>query len=868
MKRHPDGFGFFIPEDREHPDVYVPRNSMMGAMTLDKVMIQVFPEQGGQRFRGDIVKILSRAIKTVVGVYRILNDKQGLVKDEGGSWGQDIRIDIEHSMKATNGQLVAVEITTYPDGNEKLTGKIVSIIGHSEDPLTDIKRILFQHHIPHEFTGSTEAESKQFSEHVPEKDLHNRKDLRALPFITIDGATAKDFDDAIYVQSHHLGFNLKVAIADVSHYVRPGMAIDQDAYERGTSVYFPNFVVPMLPEVLSNGLCSLNPHLPRLALVADIQMDFTGEMTSTEFYEAVIESKARVTYGQAQEVIDGNSVEKLKHVENEIRVAADLAKILMAKRFKDGALDLEIPEVQIVIDAAGIPVDFIRSERLFAHKLIEEMMLSANVAVAKFLTSREIPAIYRIHEPPHLDAIDTLNTYLNKFGSKVKISEGKLQKRLTRALQEFAGKPEAQILNILTLRSMSQAKYSSNNVGHFGLGFEDYTHFTSPIRRYPDLIVHRLLKSQIMKSSEYRLMGQDELDEAATMLSACEQRSVKAERQFQSIKKARFMQQHMGQIFEGMISSVTKFGVFVLLREYEVDGLVRLESLSKEKLIFDEENLILRGQRSGIIFQIGDQVMIQVAAADPDAGQVDFVLVHENAPQQDLKYDSKREKSYARSAGGRKPFRKEKNNDRSREKSHDKPLSKRKGSDTTANKEFSRSKKMQVADRIEKERPNKNVEPEDVVFSFLSNKQEESKSKGQKFDPEKHLREMMQKWKERNGDNWKINDRRKARPDRRGEDRRKSLANSNENEESSNTSSTSDKRFSRNKSAEKKNSKSSGRSFSSRGPSANSDDSRNESRNKTRDNNREKDDKKEGGKKSSFFGKFSGKKNKNKGRRS
>ncbi|WP_413559678.1 ribonuclease R [Bdellovibrio sp. HCB209] len=625
VKRHPDGFGFFIPDDKEHPDVYIPRNSMEGVMTNDKVTVEVYPEKNSDRFRGEIIRVVQRGTKTFVGRFYRLNDKLGILRDEGKGWGQDLKIKIEDSMNAKDKELVAAEVISYPEDGKSFTGKVTSVIGNALDPLTDIKRVILSSGIPQDFSAETLEEAKRFKEVPDERDYKGRKDLRDIDLITIDGATAKDFDDAVYVEMNQEGFLLYVAIADVSHYVQVGSAIDRDAYERGTSVYFPNFVVPMLPEVLSNGLCSLNPHVPRLCMVAEMQFDFTGEMTRSDFYEAVMESKARVTYGEAQEVIDGNGAEKFNHVKDNILRLADLAKILMAKRFKEGSLDLEIPETELVIDGAGVPIDIQRSERLFAHRLIEEMMLAANVAVAKFLNGKKVPALFRIHEPPNEMAIRTLEKYMATFGGKTKLGQGKLQKRLTKALEEFENRPEAQILNILTLRSMSQAKYSPNNVGHFGLGFEDYSHFTSPIRRYPDLIIHRLLKTQVVKSNQYRLMSEDDLATAGTILSAAEQRSTKAERQVQSIKKARFMEKFLGQEFDGMISSVAKFGIFVLLREYDIDGLVRLDDLGHDRFEFDEENLCLVAKRSGMSYNIGDSIRIQVSAADPELGQINFV---------------------------------------------------------------------------------------------------------------------------------------------------------------------------------------------------------------------------------------------------
>lgn len=631
IKRHPDGFGFFIPDTKDHPDVYIPRNSMQGVMTGDKVMIDVTPERGGERFRGDITRILSRGTKQLVGIFHPINNKQAIIKDEGKGWGEDLKIDLSDSMGAKEGQLVTAQILSYPEEKKAFTGRVVEIIGDAMNPMNDIKRVLGTQNIPQEFTRATLAEAKNFPSAPAETDFQNRRDLRSLDLITIDGATAKDFDDAVYAEMNSQGFLLYVAIADVSHYVRVGTAMDKDAYERGTSVYFPNYVVPMLPEALSNGLCSLNPHVPRLCLVAEIQFDFAGNMLKSNFYEGIMESKARVTYGEAQEIIDGTPLPQFDHVKDNILRCADLAKILMAKRYKEGSLDLEIPETVVEVDAAGVPVDIIRSERLFAHRLIEEMMLAANVAVGTFLHQRNIPALYRIHEPPNEQAIQTLEKYLWNFGGKTKLGTGKLQKRLTKALEEFEGKPEAQILNILTLRSMSQAKYHMNNVGHFGLGFEFYTHFTSPIRRYPDLIVHRLIKNQVVKNSPYRLMSEEDLLTAGTILSAAEQRSVKAERQVQSIKKARFMQKFIGQELEGMISSVAKFGIFVLLREYDCDGLVRTDDLGDDKFEYDEENLRLYSKRSGKSYSIGDSVKIQVAAADPDLGQVNFLLAGQEA---------------------------------------------------------------------------------------------------------------------------------------------------------------------------------------------------------------------------------------------
>ncbi len=685
IKRHPDGFGFFIADATvEHPDVFVPANAMKTAMTNDKVSIVAEKERDG-RFRGEIIRINERAQKRIAGKFSILNESFGAIKDEGKGWGSDLKIPMDKTMSAKPGELVAALIKSYPDSGDFL-GEITEVIGDADSALNDIRRVIVNQNIPDVFSDATIAEAATFGKNPVDADFKGRKDLRGIPIVTIDGATAKDFDDAVYVEMKDNGFHLIVAIADVSHYVKSGNPIDADAYERGTSVYFPNFVVPMIPEALSNGLCSLNPNVPRLALVADMNFDFTGVMMNSSFYEAVIESKARITYGEAQEIVEGHDMEKHTSVpgvkENVLR-CADLAKILMAKRFKDGSLDLEVPETELVIDGTGEPIDVIKSERLFAHRLIEEMMLAANVAVAKFLGAKEIPSLYRVHESPDPLKISLLEKYLHNLGSTANLAGERLQKKLTRALQEFTNEAQSNIIHILTLRSMSQAKYQIENLGHFGLGFDYYTHFTSPIRRYPDLIIHRLIKSQIQVSG-YRLLAEEDVQTAGTWLSACEQRSAKSERQIHSIKKARFMKKFLGETFDGMISSVTKFGVFVLLKQYNVDGLIKLEDLGGQgpsSWEFDEENLKLVSKRSGFSYSLGDIVKVTVSAVDVEQGQINFVLEGQKAVggterkfakplgfKAEVRFGKKSETKFENRSGGRRDS-KEKSDARANQKS-------------------------------------------------------------------------------------------------------------------------------------------------------------------------------------------------------
>jgi ribonuclease R len=626
VKRHPDGFGFFISDDSEQPDIYIPRQGMNGVMTNDRVRVRFERERGGDRFRGEVEEILQRSVTRAMGQYKSKGPGRGVLFDKSFAWGEDLTVSCPPDITARDGELVVAQIEDYPGSIRGFSGRVISVIGDAADPLNDSVRMLHAHNIPHEFSRAAVREADALSPEVSEKDWAGRRDLRHLPIITIDGKTAKDFDDAIFTESTAGGFHLIVAIADVSHYVREGSAIDADAYLRGTSTYFPGFVSPMLPEKLSNELCSLKPHVPRLALVADMHLNFQGDLERSEFYEGVILSHARVTYGEAQQVLEGATPEAFRHVEANIRKSADLAKILMNKRFREGSLDLELPETTIEVDEAGQPVDIMQSERLFAHRLIEELMLTANVAVARFFKEKQVDALYRIHEEPNPDAMKNFASFLKIFGFKEKLSGGHLQKKISKALEHFKNHPKAHVLNMLALRSLAQAKYSPNNVGHFGLGFMDYTHFTSPIRRYPDLIVHRLVKSVLYPEKGYRRMSLADLESAGTVLSACEQRSVKAERQIHAIKKARFMSQHVGEEFEGLINSVTRFGVFVLLRQFDIDGLLRLEELGGDRFEFDEEKMRLVGKKSGMAYEIGDLLRVVIAKADVELGQIDFVM--------------------------------------------------------------------------------------------------------------------------------------------------------------------------------------------------------------------------------------------------
>ena len=499
----------------------------------------------------------------------------------------------------------------------------------SKNNFSDNESFLKEYKIPHVFKSK-----KLENLVVSEKDLEKREDLTSLPFVTIDGLQAKDYDDAIYVESTKTGWVLYVSIADVDFYVKEGTPLDQEAFERGNSTYFPDFVSPMLPFYLSQDLCSLNPHERRLTMTAQLFLDSKGNIEKSLFYESYIVNHARLTYEQAQDIIDQKqSFDLPSDLVESVQKASQLAKILFEKRIKEGSLNLDIPETEIKLDAKGNPIDIFQFKRLFSHQVIEEMMLACNKAVGEFLNQKKIPSIYRLHDVPETENIDHLKKFIKSIDSslipdkKENTSQISFQQYLSNLIQNTKNHPQKNILHHLVLRSLPQACYGSYNRGHFGLGFEFYTHFTSPIRRYSDLIVHRILKNVLGISKQQKT--KDELEKQAQWLTQCEQRSMQAERKIESIKKAQFMSQYLGEEFQGMISSITQFGFFVTLNKFDVDGLIHVRSL-KGRWNFIPSQLLLRGQSSGYKFKQGDVVLVQVASTFQEKGQIDFKLLQHN----------------------------------------------------------------------------------------------------------------------------------------------------------------------------------------------------------------------------------------------
>ena len=659
VKRHPDGFGFCIPEDANIPDIFI--EDISGVMTNDSVLVQIigcrpdFKRRRGRvgsrknfnqdrkadiekRWFGKIVKVLKRDKRFVIGRFIQQTDQSGCLLDENHSWGENLKIPHNKTCNAQNNQMVYVKVLQYPSSNQEFVGEVLQVF--EDSPSSDVKKVLLKYQIQNEFDFHVEEELLQIPDCVEAKDKYDRKDLTALSFITIDGQSAKDFDDAIYIErTSDGGFLVCVAIADVSYYVKPHTYIDKQAYQRGNSTYFPNYVVPMLPEKLSNGICSLNLQVERLAFVVDLKLNAKGDVLSSQFYEAVIKTFARTTYQEIQSILDNQPINhRLSPIKQMIFNAKYLAEILLSKRTVISSLDLDLPETQVTIDEEGYAVGVEKMKRLFSHRIIEEIMLLANLSVADFLRAHKMPFLYRVHEEPDSEQVDTLNHFLKHLGNKKNIRQNNMNRQINQILKKFRSTQYEPILNIMVLRTMKQACYMANNVGHFGLGFAHYTHFTSPIRRYSDLVVHRQLKCQLGLQN-YNENGQKALSSIGNHLSSCEQRSVKAEREVMAIKKARLMENLISQEFEGIITSITRFGIFILLPEFDVDGLLRLDRLEKGSFIFDNHYLYLCNCRTNKFYYLGDLIRVVIDSVNVDSGRINFNLPLDSSISGGEKYE-------------------------------------------------------------------------------------------------------------------------------------------------------------------------------------------------------------------------------------
>jgi ribonuclease R len=623
---HPDGFGFVVPDDGSQ-DLYLSQKEMDSVLHGDRVMVR----EGGTDRRGrreaSVVEVIERAQLRLVGRLHV-EHKVLFVAASDRRVSQDILVPAADTLGAVPGQVVVVELVSQPNRHTQPIGKIVEILGGYTDPGMEIEIALRKHDLPHEFSAKAERQAARLPDTVQPGDAKGRVDLRDLALVTIDGETAKDFDDAVYCEKDGKNFRLIVAIADVSHYVRHGDALDLEARERGNSVYFPRRVIPMLPEKLSNGLCSLNPDVDRLAVVCDAIVTPQGEIKSYRFYDAVFRSQARLTYTQVAAALENPGAVKsapLKQLLPRLQALDEIFRVLLLARAKRGAIDFETVETEIEFDEKGKIKRIFPVVRNDAHRLIEECMLAANVCASEFLKKHEHTALYRVHEGPTPEKLAALREFLKEFGLQLGGGSEPHAKDYAALLLKLKGRPDVQLLQTVLLRSLKQAQYSPENLGHFGLAYEAYTHFTSPIRRYPDLLVHRAIKAVIARD-QYKPGNWSEL---GTHCSQTERRADEATRDVMNWLKCYFMQDRVNEEYVGTISAVTSFGIFVALDDVFVEGLVHVSELGSDYFKFDATKHLMLGERTGQRYRLGDRVRVKVVRVDLDTARIEFNLAAE-----------------------------------------------------------------------------------------------------------------------------------------------------------------------------------------------------------------------------------------------
>ncbi|MDH3973775.1 MAG: ribonuclease R [Deltaproteobacteria bacterium] len=629
LQSHAEGFGFVIPDEGDE-DVYINARNIKDAMHGDRVVARVEGFKAGGKRHGSIIRIIERVHKTVVGRYE-KGRKFGYVVPSDERLSHDIYVPKGEDMGADDGEVVLVELISYPTRQRNPEGVVIRVIGSPFDPEVEIQSIIARHNIPSIFPQEVIDEAERIGESVKVKEIEGREDLRNLMTVTIDGETARDFDDAVSVRKEGKGnIRLWVSIADVSHYVKEGSDLDREAYERGTSVYFPDRCIPMLPERLSNGICSLNPQVERLAMTAEMLFNDRGERIEGRFYPSVIRSDHRLTYSIVKKILvegDAALTKEYETIMPDLRVMEELSGWLRIFREERGCIDFDLPEAQIILDIQGGVEAIVRSERNLAHMIIEEFMLAANEAVASFLAAKKLPLLYRVHEEPDAEKLEDFREFIHNLGYELK-SGTPSPKDLQGLLSAVFGKPEERTINHVLLRSMKQAVYSGKNIGHFGLASKIYCHFTSPIRRYPDLMVHRVLKKAVtggIKKAETEQL-QAALQMSGEETSSRERRAMEAERDVVDLKKTEFMMDKVGENYSGFITGVTSFGIFVELEELFVEGLVHVTSIDDDYYIYDEKGHSLRGERKKRSFRIGDKVDVSVEKVDRDKRQIDFKL--------------------------------------------------------------------------------------------------------------------------------------------------------------------------------------------------------------------------------------------------
>jgi len=631
------GFGF-VTIDGEDEDIFIPPEATRGALHGDRVAVMIKDEQTGRRKEGAVVSILERGRNEIVGTFE-KSKNFGFVVPDNQKLGSDIFIPKEHTKGAVSGHKVVVKITKYGDAGQSPEGRIVEILGHINDPGVDIMSVVRAYDLPVEYPAEVMRSLDKIPEEIDPEEVKNRLDIRELLTVTIDGEYAKDLDDAITLTKEGSIYHLGVHIADVTHYVREGTALDKEALKRGTSVYLVDRVIPMLPHKLSNGICSLNPGVDRLSLSCFMDIDEKGEIVSHRIAETVMRSDCRMTYTKVAKVIEENDEEACAEYAPFVpmlMLMQELAELLRARRHKRGAINFDFPETKIIVDPKGKPIEIKPYERNKATKIIEEFMLIANETIAENFFWQEIPFIYRTHETPDEEKIRKLAIFINNFGYSMKVGNEKIHpKEIQKLLLRIEDTPEEALISRITLRSMKQAKYTVANIGHFGLSAKYYCHFTSPIRRYPDLQIHRIIKESLHgKLGEKRLQHFEKiLHEVATHSSMTERRADEAEREVEKLKKIEYMMEHIGEVYEGVISGVTSWGLYVELPN-TVEGMVRVSAMDDDYYIYDEEHYQMIGEHTKKVYKLGQKVKIQVIGADKLQRTIDFALVEDESDEE------------------------------------------------------------------------------------------------------------------------------------------------------------------------------------------------------------------------------------------
>lgn len=631
---HAKGFGFVTPEEGGN-DIFIPASETNGAMQKDKVLYKVIQKSGdGKKAEGTIIKVLERANSRIVGLFEQVKG-YGFVIADDKKFAKDIFIAKELTMGAVTGHKVVVEITDYGADRRNPEGKIVEILGHINDPGVDILSVIKRYDLAVEFEKEVYQEIENLETEVKEEDKIGREDLRDVLTITIDGEDAKDLDDAVSLQMLQNGnFELGVHIADVSHYVRFNTELDKEAYRRGTSVYLVDRVIPMLPHKLSNGICSLNPHTDRLALSCIMEIDHRGQVIDHKVVNSVIHSDYRMTYTAVREILEDGTPALLTEYQEIVPMLQDMNKLRMVlaeKRKKRGSVNFDLPESKIILDENGKPIDIRPYERSIATNLIEEFMLVCNETIAENFFWQEVPFVFRSHQEPDEEKTEKMEQFLCGFGYRVKKKDGELHPReIQKVLSEIEGKTEERVITRVVLRSMMQARYTADNQGHFGLAAKYYCHFTSPIRRYPDLQIHRLIK--MILAGEMNGKKEESLrrkmPEIAAHCSKRERIADEAERDTDNLKKVEYMMDKVGEYYEGIISGVTSWGIFVELPN-TVEGMVALAQMDDDYYEFEEKNMLVFGRKSGKIYRLGDTVEVMVAKVSKEMGTIDFVFAEE-----------------------------------------------------------------------------------------------------------------------------------------------------------------------------------------------------------------------------------------------